>query len=113
MPTNCKRRARHGNIVASMRGVITLDWIYTVFDHFWKAYIVILVMTAVIFKVAFARKLPILKAVVVYLVLAIGCYFFAIMHILRFPVIPALAITLVIIAVARLRMVISDRNPSE
>lgn len=90
-----------------------MDWIYSTFNHFWITYFVILMMTAIIFKVAFARRLPILKTIVVYAVLAIGCYFFTIMHILRFPVMPALAITLVIIAVARLRMVVSDRNHSK
>lgn len=87
-----------------------MDWIYSVFDHFWKAYIAILVMTAVIFQIAFARKLPVLKTIVVYVVLAIGCYVFTILHVLQFPIIPVLAVTLVVIAVARLRMVISDRN---
>lgn len=90
-----------------------MEWIYATFDNFWTAYIVILMMTAIIFNVAFARRLPILKTVVVYIVLAIGCYLFTIMHIFRFPVIPAMAITLVIIVVARLRMVISDRNRSK
>lgn len=87
-----------------------MEWVYTTFNHFWTAYLLILIMTGVIYKVAFARKIPLLKTVLVYVVLAIGCYFFTIMHIFRFPVMPALAITLVIIVLARIRMAISNRN---
>jgi CHASE2 domain-containing sensor protein len=90
-----------------------LDIVYEVFDNFWTAYIAIFVMTAIIFRVAFVKRLPVLKAVAAYVVLAVGCYIFTIMHIFRFPVIPALAITLVIVAVARLRMIMSDRQRSE
>lgn len=90
-----------------------MEWIYTTFNQFWPAYIIILIMTAIIFKVAFARKLPILKSIIVYVVLAIGCYLFTIMHILRFPVMPALAMTLVIIVIARLRMWTIDRKRSD
>lgn len=90
-----------------------MEWIYTTFNQFWPTYFTILIMTAIIFKIAFARKLPILKTIVVYIVLAIGCYLFTIMHILRFPIIPSLAITLVIIVIARLRMWVIDRKRSE
>lgn len=90
-----------------------LEWVYTTFDSFWVSYVITLIMTAIIFKVAFARRLPVLKTVIIYIVLAAGCYLFTIMHILRFPVIPALAITLVVIVIARVRMAISGRERRE
>lgn len=90
-----------------------LEWVYTTFDSFWITYVIILIMTAIIFKVAFARRLPILKTMIIYIVLAAGCYLFTIMHIFRFPVMPALAITLVLIVVARVRMALSDRERSK
>ncbi|MCS1350577.1 YlaH-like family protein [Mechercharimyces sp. CAU 1602] len=71
----------------------------------WVAYFVILLATMLVYKVAFAIELPILKSVVIYLVLAIVCYFFMLMYlILQAPIIQILLITLFIIAIARWRM---------
>jgi YlaH-like protein len=67
-------------------------------------YLLILVMSAIIYKVAFARPLPLLKNIVVYLALALGCYLLLIFQILRFPIIPALFITIILIVVARIRL---------
>lgn len=99
--------------MALVRGEGEVEWIYTTFNHFWLTYALVLIMTAIIYKVAFARRLPILKTALIYIFLAAGCYFMTVMHILRFPVIPALAITLIVIVVARVRMIISDRNRAE
>ncbi|PTX65065.1 YlaH-like protein [Melghirimyces profundicolus] len=74
------------------------------------SYLVILAMTAVVYKVAFARKLPVLKSFVVYVVLAIGCVLLWGMFYLRFPIIEILAITLVMIAAARIRMWMGTRK---
>ncbi|OYD07822.1 YlaH-like family protein [Paludifilum halophilum] len=74
------------------------------------AYLSILVMTAVIYKVAFARKLPILKSLIVYLVLAFGCVLFWFLFILRFPIIEILLVTVVMIVIARIRMWMTDRK---
>lgn len=70
----------------------------------WAGYLVILILTAIVYKVAFARKLPILKSMVVYLVLALGCVMFWVMYILGFPIVEILVITVVLIVVARIRM---------
>lgn len=89
-----------------------MEWVYTTFNQFWPSYIVIFILTAIIYKVAFAIRLPLLKSVIIYVLLAVGCYLFTIMHLFRFPIIPALAITVAIIVVARLRMIGRDRKRS-
>ncbi|QKI83770.1 hypothetical protein GXN75_11345 [Kroppenstedtia eburnea] len=67
-------------------------------------------MTAIVYKVAFARKLPILKTLLVYLVLAVGCVMLWVMFILRFPIIQILGITLLMIVLARIRMWMGNRK---
>lgn len=68
------------------------------------AYLSILIMTGIVYKVAFARQLPILKSLVVYFTLAIGCALFWLMFMLGFPIMEILLVTLVIIVLARFRM---------
>ncbi|PTM59275.1 YlaH-like family protein [Desmospora activa] len=79
----------------------------------WAGYLVILVLTAIVYKVAFARKLPILKAAVVYLVLALGCVLFWVMFMLGFPILEILLVTVLLIAVARIRMATGNRNAED
>ncbi|MDR6224852.1 YlaH-like family protein [Desmospora profundinema] len=76
----------------------------------WAGYLTILVLTATVYKIAFARKLPILKSLVVYIVLALGCILFWLMYILLFPILEILLVTLVLIAAARIRMAMGNRK---
>lgn len=76
----------------------------------WSLYFIILLLSVVIYKVAFARKLPPLKALVVYFVLALGCVLFWIMQLALFPMIQALLITVVIIIVTRVRLWYSKKQ---
>ncbi|TCS94658.1 YlaH-like family protein [Hazenella coriacea] len=71
---------------------------------FWGVYVMVLVLTAMIYKIAFARELPVLKSALVYLSLAIGCFLLAFMQILRFPIIQILFITAIIIGLTRVRL---------
>lgn len=71
---------------------------------FWGIYTITLVLTAMIYKIAFARELPVLKSALVYLALAIGCFLLAFMQILRFPIIQILFITAIIIGLTRARL---------
>lgn len=71
---------------------------------FWGIYTIVLVLTAIIYKIAFARELPLLKSALVYLSLAIGCFLLAFMQILRFPIIQILFFTSIIIGLTRARL---------
>ncbi|MDA8353896.1 MAG: hypothetical protein M0Z65_12115 [Firmicutes bacterium] len=79
-------------------------------SHPLISYLVIVTMTAIVYKVAFARRLPVLKSLLVYVVLAVGCLLLWVMFFLRFPIIEILGITLVMIAVARIRMWMGARK---
>lgn len=74
------------------------------------AYFVILVLSAVVYKFAFARPLPLLKTLLVYVFLAFGCFLLLFFHILQFPIIPILVISVVLIGVARIRRAVSYRQ---
>lgn len=76
----------------------------------WAGYVTILVLTALVYKIAFARQLPLLKSLVVYCVLALGCILFWIMYVLRFPILEILLVTLVLIGAARIRMAIGNKK---
>lgn len=76
----------------------------------WGTYLVILVLTGVIYQTAFARPLPLLKNVVVYLALAIGCYLLLIFDILGFPIIPSLFITVGLIIITRIRLALTQKK---
>ncbi|WP_044642447.1 YlaH-like family protein [Risungbinella massiliensis] len=84
-------------MVASM-----MDWLQSL--PFWVVYIVILVLTAVIYQTAFARPLPLLKQAIVYVFLALGCFLLVIFHLMELPIIPALFITVVLIVGTRARL---------
>ena len=74
------------------------------------AYFVILILMGIVYKVAFARPLPPLKALVVYVFLALGCFLLLLFHMLQFPIVPILVISVVLIGVARIRMAMTERK---
>ena len=77
------------------------------------AYVVILLLTGIVYKVAFARKLPLLKQLIIYLALAFGCLMLLFFHFMGLPIVPALAATVVLILVARLRMGTGNQKESK
>jgi hypothetical protein len=71
---------------------------------FWGVYAIILVLSAIIYKTAFAIRLPVLKSAVVYLSLALGCVLLTVFHYMDLPIIAAMLVTVVLIAVTRVRL---------
>jgi len=82
-------------------------------QSFWGAYGVILVLTAIVYKVVFARPLPLLKQLIVYLALVAGCFLLLVFHLLGFPIIPILIGTVVLMIVARIRMAMTAKQNTE
>jgi len=76
----------------------------------WVSYLVILLFSGVIYQTAFARPLPLLKNLVIYLALAIGSYLLLIFHILGFPIIPSLLIAVGLIIVTRIRLFFTKKE---
>jgi hypothetical protein len=82
------------------------QWIYSLYDPFTSfllLYLVIFILTAIVYKLGFARKLPILKSFAVYVVLAIGCILLALLG-TDLPMADSLVIAVIVLAIVRFRM---------
>jgi hypothetical protein len=70
---------------------------------FWLLYAIILSLTIVVYKLGFAKKLPVLKSAVIYTILAIGCIpltFFGI----GLPVAEGLLVAALILVIYKIRL---------
>lgn len=72
------------------------------FGAFMILYLVILILSAIVYKLGFARKLPILKTIIVYIFLAIGAFPMAVLGI-ALPFVEALVIALIVLLIIRWR----------
>ncbi|EGL82470.1 hypothetical protein CathTA2_2009 [Caldalkalibacillus thermarum TA2.A1] len=82
------------------------NYIYQLTDPplaFFLLYLVIVILMAIAYKLGFARKLPVLKQAIVYLVLAVGCLILAFMGYV-IPIADILVITVIVLAIVRYRM---------
>ncbi|QOY34325.1 YlaH-like family protein [Anaerobacillus isosaccharinicus] len=70
---------------------------------FSMLYIVVVVLTIIVFNLGFARKLPILKTVVVYIALLFGSLFIALLA-LRLPVVESLLIATFVLGAYKYRL---------
>jgi|GEM_PF-3530967 len=82
-------------------------WIYQyfspeIFPAFLTLYLVIFVLSAIVYKLGFARKLPILKSLVVYISLAFGCIFLTLLG-TGLPIPESLLLSILILVIVRFR----------
>ncbi|MFN7250991.1 MAG: YlaH-like family protein [Anaerobacillus sp.] len=70
---------------------------------FSMLYLIVVVLTIIVFNLGFARKLPILKTVVVYIVLLFGSIFMTILA-LRLPVVESLLIATFVLGAYKYRL---------
>lgn len=82
-------------------------------NHLGYTYLVIFVLSAFIYHQAFSRKLPILKNVLVYLVLAVGCLLLTFMQMLRFPIILIMVLTVIMVVVTKWRVWVSKAKETQ
>lgn len=67
-------------------------------------YIVNFILSVIAYKLGFARKLPLLKSFIVYVILFIGTYITTIFAILQMPIVESLLIVSFVLAIYRFRM---------
>ncbi|WP_370521801.1 YlaH-like family protein [Virgibacillus sp. MSP4-1] len=66
-------------------------------------YATIFIFAAITYKLGFARKIPVLKSIIIYILLALGCYvllFFAVL----LPILEVLVISSLVLAIYRYRL---------
>ncbi|WP_347342221.1 YlaH-like family protein [Virgibacillus halodenitrificans] len=74
-------------------------------DHiFWIFYILNLVFGSISFKLGFARELPILKNIIVYIMLAIGTFILTIFSIMNLPITESLILIALVLGIYRYRL---------
>lgn len=78
----------------------------------WLLYLTILGLSILVYKLGFAKKLPILKSVVIYLFLAFGCTVLTILGI-QLPVTEGLVVAALILIIYKVRLHQSKKNQAE
>lgn len=74
------------------------------FRSFLLLYLTTVVLTIITFKLGFARKLPLIKTIVVYAVLAIGTFVLTLILGLNLPIPESLFVAAIILGIYRLRL---------
>ncbi|WP_234998388.1 YlaH-like family protein [Salirhabdus sp. Marseille-P4669] len=70
---------------------------------YFLLYLVIVILTIITYKLGFAKKLPLLKSLVVYILLVIGCFilwFFG----FKYPIAEVLVISILVLGIYRFRL---------
>ncbi|MEC5422827.1 YlaH-like family protein [Virgibacillus sp. C22-A2] len=80
-----------------------LDY-YGTSNIFWIFYVLNLIFGALSFQLGFARKLPLIKTIFVYIMLAVGTYILTIFSILKLPITESLLVVAIVLAIYRLRL---------
>lgn len=71
---------------------------------FWIFFVLNYIFAGIAFQLGFARKLPVLKAVFVYVMLAVGTFILSIFSILKLPITESLIIVSLVLAIYRFRL---------
>jgi len=76
----------------------------------WFFYIVNLIFSIIAFKLGFARQLPLLKSIIVYILLAIGVVIITIFSLVNFPITETLLIVSIVLGIYRFRLHTERKN---
>ncbi len=69
----------------------------------WLLYITIFVLSVVVYKLGFAKKLPILKSLIIYIFLALGCTVLTFLGIFL-PIAEGLVVAALILIIYKIRL---------
>ena len=80
-------------------------------DHPLISYVLILAFTIYIFNAVFRMgKLPILKEILVYVIMAAGCLILLVLQIDKLPIIQCMAVAVAMMIMVRLRQIYDKRR---
>src|SRR5699024_522721 len=88
-------------------GSVMFDFYLELFgtkNIFWFFYIVNLILSIIAYKLGFARELPLLKSIIVYILLAIGVIIITFFSLVKFPITETLIIISVVLGIYRFRL---------
>jgi len=78
----------------------------------WLLYITIVLLSIIVYKLGFAKKLPVMKSAIVYILLALGCTIFTFLGVFL-PVAEVLLISVVVLGIYKLRLYQSKKHKKE
>ncbi len=79
------------------------SWTSSAQTSFMIFYVIVTILAIINYKLGFARKLPILKSALIYVLLAVGGVILAILG-LQLPIAEILVIGVVVLAIVRLKL---------
>jgi len=83
-------------------------------DHPLISYLLILAFTIYIFNAVFRMgKLPILKEILVYIIMAAGCLILLVLQIDKLPIIQCMGVAVAMMVLVRLRQIYDKRKGSQ
>jgi len=71
---------------------------------FWFFYIVNFIFSVIAYKLGFARQLPLLKSIIVYILLAIGVVIITLFSLVKYPMTETLIIISTVLGIYRYRL---------
>lgn len=71
---------------------------------FWKFYILNLIFSIIAYKLGFARELPLMKSIFVYIMLAVGVFVLTIFSLMDLPITESLIIVSLVLGIYRFRL---------
>jgi len=80
-------------------------------EHLWTSYIIIFVLISYIYNKVFrVRKLPLLKMLIVYVLIAIGSVILLFFQVdAGLPIIPSLTLAMILMLIVRIRYFLQER----
>ncbi|MDQ0231315.1 YlaH-like family protein [Metabacillus malikii] len=78
----------------------------------WMLYITIFLLSVIVYKLGFAKKLPILKSVIIYIFLALGCTVLTFLGIFL-PIAEGLVVAALILIIYKIRLHQSKKQEAE
>ncbi|MFK9092278.1 YlaH-like family protein [Bacillus salipaludis] len=78
----------------------------------WLQYLYIVILSAIVYKLGFAKKLPLLKNIVIYLCLLIGCFVMLIFS-YALPIAEGLAGAAILLIIYKIRLHQSKKQQTE
>lgn len=87
---------------------------YGVENLFWIFYVLNLVLAVIAYKLGFAKKLPRMKSIIVYILLIIGIYIITIFStVMRMPSVESLIVINLVLAIYRTRLYFQRKSKKE
>ncbi|WP_156290466.1 YlaH-like family protein [Oceanobacillus salinisoli] len=81
---------------------------------FWIFYVLNLILSIIAYELGFAKKLPVLKTVIVYILLLIGVYILTIFStVMRMPSVESLIVINLVLAIYRTRLHFQRKSNKE